>query len=102
MKGKTLGDYFPEVDKALYSLRQSCANAGPLDARVQLLVRLAVAAALGFEPAICAEASRATQLGVSLAEMQQVILLVIPNAGYVRAAEALTWLNQAFGKEPIT
>lgn len=98
MQGKPLGEHFPEVDQALRSLRQACADAGPLDAKTQLLVRLAAAAALGFEPAVKAEATRAAGIGVSPAELRQAVLLVLPNAGYVRAATALTWINQVVGE----
>jgi AhpD family alkylhydroperoxidase len=82
---------YPEVMSALNELGITIRNSGPLDEKTTHLVQLAVAAVNNSEGAVHSHARRALEAGASSEEIFHTLLLLIPTAGFPRAAAAISW-----------
>ena len=82
----------PEIWDAYQKLGESCAKAGPLDAKTRRLVKLALAVASHSEGAVHSHARRAWQDGLAADELLHVALLAIPSIGLAKAVAAMTWI----------
>lgn len=89
---KIAGNY-PQAWKAYEDFGSACAQAGPLDARTQRLVKLALATGGGSEGAVHSHVRRALEEGVSADELRHVALLAAPTLGFPQAAAALSWID---------
>ena len=83
----------PQAWKAYEDFGAACAQAGPLDARTQRLVKLAIAAGGGSEGAVHSHVRRALEEGLSADELRHVALLAAPTLGFPKAAAALSWID---------
>jgi alkylhydroperoxidase/carboxymuconolactone decarboxylase family protein YurZ len=90
---RELAEAYPEVWEKFAALGESCANAGPLDARSRRLVKLALAVASRSEGAVHSHARRALAEGLRPEELKHVVLLSIPTIGFPNAVAAMTWLE---------
>jgi alkylhydroperoxidase/carboxymuconolactone decarboxylase family protein YurZ len=84
---------YPDLWSAYAGLGEACADAGPLDARTQRLIKLALAIGAASEGATHSHARRALKEGIAADELRQVALLAIPTLGFPRAVAALTWID---------
>jgi alkylhydroperoxidase/carboxymuconolactone decarboxylase family protein YurZ len=84
---------YPQAWKAYEDLGTACAQAGPLDARTQRLVKLALAAGGGSEGAVHSHVRRGLEEGLSADELRHVALLAAPTLGFPSAAAALSWID---------
>jgi alkylhydroperoxidase/carboxymuconolactone decarboxylase family protein YurZ len=66
---------------------------GPLDARSQSLVKVALAASGRSEGSFHFHVRRALEEGLSADELRHVALLAAPILGFATAAEALRWID---------
>jgi alkylhydroperoxidase/carboxymuconolactone decarboxylase family protein YurZ len=87
-------DAHPEVAKALDQLGRSTEQAGPLDARVQRLVKLALAVGSLAEGAVRSNARKALDTGDTAAEIRHVALLAITTCGFPTAIAGLGWIDE--------
>jgi alkylhydroperoxidase/carboxymuconolactone decarboxylase family protein YurZ len=74
------------------------AQAGPLDAKTQRLVKLALAAGAKLEGAVHAHARRGLNEGLSPEELRHIAMLAITTLGWPSAIAALTWFEDVVGK----
>lgn len=88
-----LAERHPEIWQSFTELGESCAEAGPLDARTRHLVKLALAAGAGLEGAVHSHARRAKAEGLSAEEIRHIALLAIPTLGLATAVRAMTWMD---------
>ncbi len=90
---RRVAEQFPQVWKAYSNLGESCAAAGPLDARAVRLVKLALAIATQSEGATHSQTRRALAEGIEPECLRQVALLGITTMGFPQAVAALTWIE---------
>ena len=88
----------PEVWTAYEKLGESCAQAGPLDAKSRRLIKLALAIGLGSEGAVHSHTRRALTERCTAAEIRQVAVLAIPTLGLPRSVAALSWIGDVLDK----
>ena len=84
---------YPAVWRAYQQLGRAAAGAGPLDARTQRLVKLALAVGAQAEGAVHSHARRALREGIAAAELHQVALLAVTSIGWSAAMAALSWIR---------
>ena len=89
---RVISDY-PEVWRAYRMLGDAAANAGPLDARSQRLVKLALAVGARSQGAVHSHARRALREGIPAAAVLQVPLLAVSSVGWSAAMAALAWVR---------
>lgn len=85
---------YPKVDEAYDALGRACTAAGPLDARAQHLVKLAIAVGGRLEGAVKSHVRRAREAGLSEDEVRHVILLALPTIGMSSMVAATTWAEE--------
>lgn len=88
---------FPSVARAYERFGGAAHRAGPLDERTRRLVKLAIAVGGRLEGAVRAHARRASEAGVTAAEMDHVILLAATTIGLPSAVAARTWIRDELG-----
>ena len=88
----------PAVWDAYNQLGQAVAEAGPLDAKTQRLIKLAIAIGAGREGAVRSHARRGLKDGLSQAELEHVSLLGITTAGWPAAFAAHCWISEVIEK----
>lgn len=84
---------YPEVWRAYRQLGAAAAAAGPLDARAQRLVKLALAVGARSQGAVHSHARRGLREGIPAEELLQVPLLAISSIGWSAAMAALAWIR---------
>jgi len=85
----------PKVWQAYETLGAAAAEAGPLDAKVRELVKLGMAAANQSESAVISHTHRALEIGTTVEEIEQAILLGITTIGFPATMAALSWSHAA-------
>lgn len=88
-----VADKYPEIWKTYLALGKSASDAGPLDARVRRLVKLALAIGAGSEGAVHSHARRALAEGLTRDEIKHTALLAITTLGFPQAVAALSWIE---------
>ena len=89
-----LAEQFPGIWDAYNQLGQATAGAGPLDAKTERLVKLALAVGAGLEGAVHAHVRRALAAGLTKEELRHVALLAITTLGWPSAIAALSWIDE--------
>ncbi len=84
---------FPRLGRA-FALASDEAAAGPLDARAQRLVKLAIAVGAQRESAVHSAVRKALDAGVSLAEMEQVVPLAASTIGLPASVAVWGWIRE--------
>ena len=87
----------PKLAVALDELGRSTEQAGPLDARTQRLVKVALAVGSLAEGAVRSNAVQALAAGDTAAEIRHVALLAITTCGFPTAIAGLGWLDEVLG-----
>jgi alkylhydroperoxidase/carboxymuconolactone decarboxylase family protein YurZ len=95
---EALAREYPAVWEAYNRLGESAAAAGPLDARTERLVKLAIAVGAGREGAVHSHVRRGRLAGVSRDELRHVALLAITTIGWPAAVAGLSWIEEAWGE----
>jgi alkylhydroperoxidase/carboxymuconolactone decarboxylase family protein YurZ len=85
----------PEIWEAYNRLGELAAKAGPLDARTERLVKLAIAVGAGLQGAVHSHTRRGLDAGLSREEMEHVATLAITTTGWPRAMAAISWINES-------
>ncbi len=88
----------PDVWDAYNQLGKAVAEAGPLDAKTQRLIKLAIAVGAAREGAVRSHARRGLKAGLTPAELEQVALLGITTAGWPAAFAARCWITEVIEK----
>ena len=87
----------PDVAMALDALGRETEQAGPLDARTQRLVKVALAVGSLAEGAVRSNARKALEAGETAAELRHVALLAITTCGFPTAIAGLGWIEEVLG-----
>lgn len=94
---KTYEDFiarFPKLGEA-WELLALAGQEGPLDERTQRLLKLAIAAGAQKESAVKSSVRKARDLGISDAELEQVVALAAGTLGLPAAVAAWSWMRDA-------
>lgn len=89
---------FPAIAAAYEQLAAAAHDNGPLDEKTRQLVKLALAIGLGHEGAVHAHTRRSLALGISPAEIKQVVSLGVTTLGMPNTIAAFTWVNDILAK----
>lgn len=90
---------FPRLGEAWDRVNEEGA-AGPLDAKTQRLLKLAIAIGAMREGAVHSGVRKAGDVGATLAEMEQVVALAASTIGLPATVAAWTWVKEeATGKK---
>lgn len=89
----------PEVWEAFNRLGDAVTQAGPLDAKSERLVKLAIAVGARLEGAVHSHVRRGLAVGLTREELRQVALLAINTIGWPSAVAALSWIEDASGDD---
>lgn len=84
---------YPHVWEAYNRLGESVAKAGPLEARAERLIKLAIAIGGRLEGAVRSHTRRGLQAGISAEELAHVALLAITTVGWPSAIAGLSWIT---------
>ena len=87
---------FARLGKA-WDLANEEGGAGPLDAKTQRLVKLAIAIGALREGAVHAGVRKARDAGASVAEMEQVVALAAGTIGFPATVAAWNWVRDEVG-----
>ena len=93
-----LAEEHPAVWSAYQEFGKACSEAGPLDGRTRMLVKLALAVGRGSEGAVHSHVRRSLAAGLSADELRHVALLAAPTLGFSAAVAALTWIEDLVEK----
>ena len=89
---------FPDIWEAYSALGDAAAASGPLTAREQRLVKLALAIGAGSEGATHSHARRGRKDGIDAPSMQHVAILGITSLGWSQAMRGLAWIEDVTAK----
>ncbi|MDP1832159.1 MAG: carboxymuconolactone decarboxylase family protein [Geothrix sp.] len=97
-KYKEFTTRFPKLAEAWDSIHEAGAT-GPLDAKTQRLVKLAVAIGALREGAVHASARKALDMGITIEELEQVVALAAGTLGMPATVAAFTWVRDVTHKD---
>lgn len=89
---------FPKLAEAWDAIHEAGAT-GPLDAKTQRLVKLAVAIGALREGAVHASARKALDMGITVEELEQVIALSAGTLGMPATTAVFTWVRDVTHKD---
>jgi len=84
---------YPKVWEAFSQLGERCHEAGPLDAKMRRLVKLALAIGAGLEGATHSAVRNALASGITPEEMKHVAVLSVTTLGLPGSMRAFTWID---------
>jgi alkylhydroperoxidase/carboxymuconolactone decarboxylase family protein YurZ len=90
---QTFVERFPKIGQA-WELIAEAGKKGPLDEKTARLVKLAIAVGAMREGAVHASVRKALALGISRAEIDQVIALAASTLGLPSAVAVFTWIEE--------
>ncbi len=91
---KAFMDQFPEVFKNYEALGKVCRDAGPLDEKVQNLIKLGMAVGVNSRGAVMSATRKSLASGATQEEVYHVILMSLPTIGFPTMISSLNWVNE--------
>jgi alkylhydroperoxidase/carboxymuconolactone decarboxylase family protein YurZ len=88
---------YPRLGKA-WDLVNEEGSTGPLDAKTQRLLKLAIAVGAMREGAVHSGVRKARDAGASLAEMEQVMALAASTIGFPATVAVWSWVREEAGR----
>ena len=88
----------PQVWDAYNKLGAALGKAGPLDARTEHLVKLAIAVGAGLQGAVGSHTRRSLADGLTREELEHVALLATTTVGWPSAVAAYSWIEDETAK----
>ncbi len=98
---KTYRDFsekFPKVLDAYKQLGKACRDCGPMDEKLQDLVKLGIAVGANSRGAVMSAVRKARAAGATPEEIHQVILLSVTTTGFPNMIAAMGWTNEVLEK----
>lgn len=90
---------YPLLDQA-WELTAKAGGEGPLDERTLRLVKLGIAAGAQREGAVRASVRKALGLGISRAELDQVVALAAGTMGFPATVALFSWIADEVSRKP--
>lgn len=92
-------DEFPDITEKYKQLGVACRSAGPLDEKVQDLVKLGLAIGANSQGAVRSHTRKALAAGATPAEIIHTVLLSLTTTGFPNMIAALGWVKEVLEKE---
>lgn len=90
---------YPEVGQAYRALGDKVSEAGPLDAKTQALLKLAIAIGARMEGAVHSHTRRSLEAGATPDEIRHVVLQATTTLGFPNMMAALSWVDDVIDKQ---
>ena len=90
---------YPDVTNALDALGEAVDGSGPLDERVQRLVKLGLAIGGAAEGAVRSNARKALAAGATPDEVRHVALLAVTTCGFPAAVAGIGWIDEVLNTD---
>ena len=94
--------HYPEVATGFDQLAKGISEAGPLDRKTQLLIKLGIAIGTGSEGDTQNLTMQALKAGISAEEIKQAVLLSITTAGFPKMIVAMQWVGDIIASQGKT
>ena len=89
---------FPDVFKDYKQLGISCRESGPLDAKLQDLVKLGIAVGANSRGGVMSHTRKALASGAAPEEVKHAVLLALTTTGFPNMIAAMGWVNEVLTK----
>ncbi len=90
---------FPDIVEKYDQLGVACRVGGPLERKVQDLVKLGIAIGLGSQGAVRSHARKALTSGSTREEIVHAVMLSLTTTGFPNMIAALGWVEEVLEKE---
>jgi 4-carboxymuconolactone decarboxylase len=90
---------FPEVSKAYNQLGISTREAGPLEPKIQDLIKLGIAIGANSRGAVMSHTRKALASGAAPEEITHAVLLSITTTGFPNMIAAMGWVDEVLEKQ---
>jgi len=90
---KDIQKHYPKVAAGFDKLAKDIAEAGPLDRKTQLFIKLGVSIGVGREGNIQKSTEQALAAGISNEEIRHAVLLATTTAGFPSMIVAMQWIR---------
>ncbi|HIJ56934.1 MAG TPA: carboxymuconolactone decarboxylase family protein [Deltaproteobacteria bacterium] len=84
---------FPEIFKDYQQLGRNCRGAGPLDSKLQDLIKLGIAVGANSRGAIMSHTRKALASGANHEEIIHTVLLSLTTTGFPNMIAAMGWVD---------
>jgi 4-carboxymuconolactone decarboxylase len=88
---------YPAVGHAYGDLGKAVSEAGPLDKKTQLLVKVGISIAAGLEGGTHSNARKAMEAGATADELRHAAILALTTIGFPGMMKGLTWVEDVIG-----
>ena len=96
---KNFTEQFPEVFNDYKKLGTSCRDAGPLDEKIQNLVKLGIAIGENSRGGVMSHTRKALETGATAEEITHAVLLATTTTGFPKMMAAMSWANEVLQKK---
>jgi 4-carboxymuconolactone decarboxylase len=90
---------FPEIKEKYQQLGVACRSCGPLDQKVQDLVKLGVAIGANSQGAVRSHTRKALASGATNEEIIHTVILSLTTTGFPNMIAAMGWVREVLEKE---
>lgn len=90
---------FPQLGQAHEMVAKAVDTVGPMDAKQCSLVKIGICVGAGLESALRSHVRRAVQLGATVEEIEQAILLGMNTVGFPKTVAAWSWALEQFERK---
>ena len=91
---------FPDVMKDYEQLGKACRSAGPLEKKLQHLVKLGIAIGADSRGAVMSHTRKALAEEATEEEITHVVLLSLTTTGFPNMMAAMGWVSEVLAKSP--
>ena len=95
---KVFSEHFPEVMTDYKQLGTTCRKSGPLDEKIQDLVKLGIAIGNNSRGAVMSHTRKALNAGATKEELYHVVLLALTTIGFPKMMAAMAWVQEVISK----
>ena len=96
---QAFSEKFPEIQKDYERLGKTCRSAGPLEKKIQDLVKLGIAIGANSRGAVMSHTRKALANGATADEILHIVLLSLTTTGFPNMIAAMGWVNEVLDKE---
>ena len=90
---------YPKAAASFDELGKHCADAGPLDRKTQLLVKLGVAIGIGSEGDVQNLTGQGLAAGITADEIRHAVLLSVTTAGFPKMIASMQWAEEIIAQK---
>ncbi len=95
---KNFQDNFPQVFEDFKQLGISTRQAGPLDEKIQNLVKLGIAVGANSRGGVMSNSRKAIATGATAEEVRHAVLLAMTTTGFPNTIAALSWAEEVLNE----